>query len=159
MYTDLDDLISNSPKSAEVQRGIAVKQDLLGKKRSEIASILDKTEAFISKWRLIYNEYGVNGLQSMHQGGKSQSLLSAEERSAILLHIQSHEVFGPVELMEHIHWMYGVKFKSMQSYYNLLHEAGMSWHKSQKRNPRRNSQSVIERRQEIKKNSKNVKNR
>lgn len=159
MYTDLDDLICNSRKSAEIHRGIAVKQDLAGKKRSEIAGILDKTEAFISKWRLIYDEYGANGLESMHQGGRSQSLLSVEERSEILLHIQSHEVFGPVELMEHIKSIYEVRFKSMQSYYNLLHEAGMSWHKSQKTNPRRDNKRVMERRQEIKKNSENVKNR
>lgn len=159
MYTDLDDLISNSKKSAEIARGIAVKQDLLGKKRSVIASILDKSEAFICKWRKIYDDHGVNGLISLHQGGKSRSMLREDDLPRIMAHIQSHEVFGPMELMGYLKESFGVEFKSMQSYYSLLHEAGMSWHKSQKANPRRDNKKVLERREALKKSSRSIENR
>jgi putative transposase len=153
MYTDLEDMIKHSAKPIEVSRAIAVKQDLAGKKRSVIASILDKTEAFISKWRLIYDEYGVNGLMSIHIGGKSKAFLNDAAEKEVLLHIKSHEVFGPKDLMEYLKSRFGVEFKSLQSYYDLLHESGMSWHKSQKTNPRRNEEHVTKRRKELKKSS------
>jgi len=66
MYEDLDDLIKRSPKPLEVKRGISIKQDLAGKSRNLIGEILSVSVKFISKWRLIYEEYGVNGLMSTH---------------------------------------------------------------------------------------------
>lgn len=154
MYIDLDDLIKRSPKPAEVKRGIALKQDLAGKSRKLIAEILSVTEAFISKWRIIYEEYGVDGLISTYQGAKPRAFLSDEKRAEVLAHIRSHSVFGYQDLVSYLRDTHGVSYKHSQSYYDLLHEAGMSWHKSQKANPRRNEQQVQERRSAIKKNSK-----
>jgi len=153
MYTDLEDLIKHSTKASEIKRGIAIKQDLAGNRRKLIAEILSVTEAFISKWRFIYDEYGVNGLISTHQGAKPRAFLSEEQRSTVLSHIRSHSIFGFSDLVSYLQNSYGVSFKSHQSYYELLHEAGMSWHKSQKTNPRRDEQKVEARRREIKKNS------
>lgn len=154
MYTDLEDLIKRSPKPAEVTRGIAVKQDLAGKSRKLIGEILSVSESFVSKWRLIYNDYGVNGLISAHQGAKPRAFLSEEKKAAVLAHIRSHSVFGYGDLVSYLQSTHGVNYKHSQSYYDLLHEAGMSWHKSQKINPRRDEQKVQARRSEIKKNYK-----
>ncbi|NEP29690.1 MAG: winged helix-turn-helix domain-containing protein [Moorea sp. SIO3I6] len=44
---------------------------------------------------------------------------------------------------------YGIKFPSKQSYYDLFKEAGMSWKKTQKRNPKRDQKQVEIRHQEI----------
>lgn len=158
MYRNLEDLIRNSPHAAEIKRGIAVKQDLAGKSRKVIADILSVTEAFVSKWRKIYDEFGVNGLQSIHQGGTPRALLNEAQRKEIIAHIRKFEVFGLQELQAHIQTTYHVTFKSMQSYYELLHAAGMSWHKSQKTNPRRDQKKVNARRKELKKNSENAEN-
>lgn len=157
MYEDLDDLIKRSPKPLEVKRGISIKQDLAGKSRNLIGEILSVSVKFISKWRLIYEEYGVNGLMSTHQGGKPRAFLDGNKKAEVLAHIRSHEVFGVSELAAHLQSVHGVNFKSTQSYYDLLHEARMSWHKSQKTNPRRDAQKVQERRAEIKKTSKRAK--
>jgi putative transposase len=158
MYQDLEDLASRSPKPLEVKRGIAVKQDLAGKSRNLIADVLSVSVKFISKWRLIYDEYGVNGLVSTYQGGSPRSFLDEEQKSETLLHIRSHEVFGLSDLAAYLQSKHGVVYKSLQSYYDLLHEARMSWHKSQKRNPRRDEQKVQEKRTEVKKNFKNSAN-
>jgi transposase len=158
MYTDLEDLLKRSPKPLEVKRGLAVKQDLAGKSRKLIAEILSVTEAFISKWRIIYEEYGVNGLQSAYQGAKPRAYLSEEKKAEVLAHISSHQVFGFSELVAYLQINHGVSFKSSQSYYDLLHAARMSWHKSQKVNPRRDAQKVATKRDEIKKNFKKSEN-
>lgn len=158
MYTDLEDLIKRSAKAAEIKRGIAIKQDLAGKRRKLIAEVLSVTEAFISKWRLIYDEYGVNGLVSAHQGAKPRAFLSEEKKAAVLAHVRSHTVFGFSDLVSYLQNTYSVSFKSSQSYYDLLHEAGMSWHKSQKNNPRRDEQTVQTKRLEVKKNFKKSEN-
>ncbi len=158
MYEDLDDLIKRSPKPLEVKRGIATKQDLAGKSRNLIGEILSVSVKFISKWRLIYEEYGVNGLISTHQGARPRAFLTADKKAEVLAHIRSHEVFGRPELAAYLQGTHGVSFKSPQSYYDLLHEARMSWHKSQKTNPRRDEQKVQERRGEIKKKSKKNEN-
>lgn len=154
MYTDLEDLIKRSPKPAEVKRGIAIKQDLAGKPRKLIAEILSVSTAFVSKWRIIYDEYGVNGLISTYQGAKPRAFMSEETKAAVLAHIRSHNVFGFSDLVAYLQNTHGVIYKHCQSYYDLLHESGMSWHKSQKSNPRRDEQKVQARRSEIKKNSK-----
>ena len=153
MYTNLDDLITNSGKSLEIKRAIAVKQDIANKQRKDIASILEVSLGYISKWRLIYDEYGVDGLISTHQGGSSRAFLTLEKRSVVIAYIKSHELFSLADLVKYLKEVFEVKYKSMQSYYDLLHEANMSWHKSQKTNPRRDESKVLQRREEIKKNS------
>ena len=47
---------------------------------------------------------------------------------------------------------YLVIFKSKQSYYDLLSLGGLSWHKTQKSNPKKDEVLVLEKREEIKKN-------
>jgi transposase len=152
MYEDLDDLIKNSPKSSEIHRAIAVKQDLADMPRKTVAALLNKSVNFVSKWRLIYDEYGVNGLISLHQGGASRAFLKAEQRQAVLSYIQSQEVIMVSALRLYIEAEFEVKFKTDLSYHNLLYAAGKSWHKSQKVNPKRDEQMVRQRRQAIKKN-------
>ncbi len=154
MYKDLEDLIKHSGKPAEIMRGLAVKQDLAGQNRKTIGEILSVSVGFISKWRIIYDECGVNGLTSLHQGGKPRAFLNEEQKAEVLAHIYSHEVFGLSDLSTYLQTVFSVSFKSPQSYYELLHEAKMSWHKSQKTNPRRDGQKVLQRRAEIKKTPK-----
>lgn len=151
MNTDLDTFLKSGIKLAEIKRCLAVQQDLAGKRRKEIASFLSVTSAFVSKWRLIYDEYGSEGLRSNHQGGKPRAFLNEADRSKVIEHLKQQELFGPTELANWLKEQFGVRFRSPQSYYDLLHEAGISWHKSQKSNPRRDETKVLERRDELKK--------
>jgi transposase len=42
-------------------------------------------------------------------------------------------------------------YKSQQSYYDLMNEAGLSWKKTQKTNPKKDDEQVFERREWLKK--------
>ena len=55
------------------------------------------------------------------------------------------------EIVEYIKNKYNVIYKSQQSYYDLLTDAGLSWKKTQKDNPKKDEEKVIERREWIKK--------
>ena len=60
-------------------------------------------------------------------------------------------------MRDHVQECHGISYKSQQSYYELMHEAGLSYHKSEKVNPKRDEAQVQERRAEIKKNWVNTK--
>ncbi len=53
------------------------------------------------------------------------------------------------ELKTQIEVTYGVVFASLQSYYSLFSEAGISWKKTQKSNPRKNPDLVKKKKIEI----------
>jgi putative transposase len=46
----------------------------------------------------------------------------------------------------------GIVYQSKQSYYDLLDASGLSYHRTEKGNPKRSVAQVLERREEIKKN-------
>jgi len=46
------------------------------------------------------------------------------------------------ELQAYLENSYGVVFRSLQSYYELFQEAGISWKKTQKRNPKKDPELV-----------------
>lgn len=56
------------------------------------------------------------------------------------------------ELRDLIERRYGVVYQSKQSYYDLLKAAGLSWHRTQTVNPKRDEGQVLLKREAIKKN-------
>jgi transposase len=55
------------------------------------------------------------------------------------------------EVRDHIEARYGIVYQSKQSYYELLEAGGLSYHRTEKGNPKHNERQVLERREEIKK--------
>ena len=53
------------------------------------------------------------------------------------------------DLKNYLQEQYDVVFESNQSYYNLFKEAGISWKKTQKKNPAKNDELVQAKRKEI----------
>ena len=68
-----------------------------------------------------------------------------------LLIISEKKLYNLAELYEYTDKKYGVKYKSKQSYYDLLSAGGLSRHKSGKENPKKDEKAVLARREEIKK--------
>ena len=64
----------------------------------------------------------------------------------------THETVTVEEVRDYIEEHYGVVYQSKQSYYDLLEAGGMSYHRSEKGNPKRDEAQVLARREEIKKN-------
>jgi putative transposase len=62
--------------------------------------------------------------------------LSEAERQEIIDWLKTKDYWDFDELITHIEVNYDVIYQSKQSYYDLLAEAGVTWKKSQKVNPK-----------------------
>jgi transposase len=104
----------------------------------------------VSKWKGQYEAGGGAVLRLGHRG--SDSYLREEERHEILQWIGSQETVSVEAVRDYVEEQYGVVYHSKQSYYDLLAMGGMSYHRSEKKNPKRDEAQVLARREEIKKN-------
>lgn len=148
--SDLDTFIKITRDSRELKRALAVKNTLAGHPWQEVVEELGVCWSFIGKWRQIYAEQGVDGLKLGYKG--SSGYLTPDERAEVMRWLQKPQHWDVVSLRAHIQRRYGVVYKSRQSYYTLLHEAKLSWKKTQKRNPKADPEKVMETRESVKKN-------
>ncbi len=133
----------------EIKRAMTVKMlqsKIEVKLITEVLSISDK---FVSKWKLIYEKEGADALLLNYKG--SESYLNEKEIDEIIKYLKNHKSIKFEDFVEYIEKQYGIVYKSKQSYYDLLKKSRMSWHKTQKANPKRDEQKIAEKREEIKK--------
>ena len=148
--TSVDEIITESRDAREVKRALSVKMGMTGITPTVISQVLNVSLQYVSKWKVIYETEGAEGLGLGYQGG--QSYLSIQEREAVITWINRHETLSVEALRDHLDTEYEVVYQSKQSYYDLLEAGGMSYHKSEKANPKRDEAQVQARRDEIKKN-------
>ncbi len=142
---ELDELIKSNPDSRELKRALAVKLALQGWRYPMIATTLNVSKSFISKWTKRFKSAGIAGIKLSYQGSKSY--LSREEKQAVIAWLQKQEYWDLSELECYLIEQYDVVFQSPTSYYSLLAEAKISWQKAQKKNPRKNPEVVKKRNQ------------
>jgi putative transposase len=82
----------------------------------------------------------------------SESYLSVEQRHEMEDWLGAQETITVEEVRDEIEARYGIIYQSKQSYYDLMDASGLSYHRTEKGNPKRNEAQVRERREEIKKN-------
>lgn len=140
MSDDLNHFIGTNPDARELKRALAVQMVLKGYKHREIEAVIGVTSGFISKWTLRYQQFGVPGLKLRYMG--STGYLKAEQRQSVLDWLKRKNYWNLSELQVHIEQEYGVVFESKQSYYTLFEQAGISWKKTQTRNPKADPQEV-----------------
>ena len=146
---NLEDIINCSEDVRELKRACAVSMYSEGAEVERICEALKVSDSYVSKWKIIFEKEGAEGLLMKYKG--SDGYLSSDNRKEIIEYIEECEHISTEELRDHIEEKYGVVYKSEQSYYDLLKAACKSRHKSQKKNPKRNKEKVILRREEIKK--------
>ena len=95
----------------------------------------------------------LNSLSLFSGQGHQVGYLTSERREQVLAWLKQQQTWNLAELMTCVRDTCGVVYQSKQSYYDLFAQAGISWKKSQKRNPRRDPLKVRARREEIKKKS------
>lgn len=134
MTDALQEFIESNPDARELKRGVSVKMYLEGYKHREIKEILGVGSGYISKWVKIYVEKGLEGLLLGYKG--KLGYLSEIQNQAINTWLQAKNYWNLVELQEYIEDEYNVVFESKQSYYAIFEQAGISWKKTQKRNPK-----------------------
>jgi putative transposase len=136
----LKSFIESNPDPRELKRAVAVQMYEQGYKHREIQEILSVSSGFISKWTQSYQQQGVLGLQLKHQG--SSGYLSEAQRQSVILGLKAQSTWNLSQLQVHLQDEYEVVFASKQSYYTLFQEAGISWKKAQKRNPKADPELV-----------------
>jgi len=146
----LAQLIEGTTEVRELKRAVSVKLGEAGMATDAIGAILQVTPRVVRKWRRRYEREGVDGLAVRNRG--SESYLSGEQRHEIEEWLGAQTALTVEEVREEIEARYGIVYQSKQSYYDLLAASGLSYHRTEKGNPKRNEAQVLERREEIKKN-------
>ena len=144
---DLDEFIQKASDSRELKRAIAVKLHLQGNTCKQSAVIVQMSESFVKKWCVIYDHQGATGLKLGYKG--SRGYLDASQKQQIIAWIQQRNYWDLDELREYIEQTYQVCYRDEESYYDLLKAAGLSWKKSQKRNPKKNPERIRQKKLEI----------
>lgn len=144
---DLTQFIQTTRDSRELKRALAVKMTLEKRPWKQVAHDLAVTTGFISKWRSKYTKEGLHSLRMGYKG--STGSLSRDERAEVIQWIQAHPFCGVDGLYRYLDVHYTVVYAVKQSYYNLLHDARISWKKTQKTNPNSDPAQVKETRQTI----------
>jgi len=115
---------------------------LQGYTHREIMLILQVCSGFISKWKQEFIFKGVEGLKLGYQG--SIGYLGPEEKQQVLTWLKEKNSWNLNELECYLAREFDVIFATRSSYYDLFHEAGISWKKSQKKNPGKDPEAVAE---------------
>jgi putative transposase len=140
MREDLKALIESNPDPRELKRATAVEMFLQGYKHHQIQAILSVSSGFISKWTKLYEQLGSAGLKLAHQGSKGY--LQERQRQAVLAWLKAKDAWNLAQLQAYIQDEYDVVFLSKQSYYDLFEQAGISWKRTQKHNPKADPELV-----------------
>lgn len=150
-------LIEGSKDVREVKRAVSVQMGLSGLAPAQICQCLQVSPQYVSKWKGVYEAEGAGALELGYRG--SESYLSATQQGEIAEWISGHETLTVEAVRDYVEAHYGVRYKSKQSYYALLEAGGMSYHQSEKVNPKGDPEQVLERRDVLKKNWKRVRRR
>jgi putative transposase len=143
-------LIEETTDVRELKRALSVKLGEAGMAPEAIGEVLQVTPRAVRKWRKRYEREGVEGVHVRYRG--SESYLSVAQRQEIEDWLGAQETITLEEVRDEIEARYGIVYQSKQSYYDLLDASGLSYHRTEKGNPKRNETQVLERREEIKKN-------
>lgn len=143
--------IINSPANLEIKRALAVKMILSDFKTEDICALLNVSNSFISKWKIIFENKGTGALKVNYKGG--MGFLTEDQRDEIIFYLRMQSHYSVEELRDYIERHYGVIYHSKQSYYDLLKAGGLSWHQTQADNPKRDEAQVWRKREELKKTS------
>lgn len=146
----LAELIKETKDARELKRALSVKMVLSGIAVAQVGELLHVTPQYVRKWQRRYELGGVEVLRVGYRG--SESYLSGEQRQEVEAWIGTHEAVSVAKVRDYIEEQYGVVYQSKQSYYEFLEAGGMSYHRTELGNPKREDVQVVERREEIKKN-------
>ena len=144
----LTEFIRSNPDPRELKRALAVKMVKQGQSYYQIRDTLGISLSFISKYLQRFESDGIEGLKLKHKG--SNGYLTIKQKQAVLDWLKQKNYWQLSELKTYLEVNYDVKFASLQSYYSLFAEAGISWKKTQKSNPRKNLELVSQKKTKLK---------
>ena len=137
---DLVTLIQSNPDPRVLKRALAVKMSLQGYLLKIITEVLQVSAPFVSKWKGVYLTEGSTALNLGYEGPKP--LLSIEQRNQVLAWLKERNNWNLHELECYLIEKFDVVYVSKQSYYDLLHEAGLTYKKAQRSNPKKDPDQI-----------------
>lgn len=138
----LEQFIQSNPDPRELKRALAVQMSQRGHSYREIRDVLQVSVGFVTTCSQRYKEAGVEGLRLNYWG--TQGYLNAQQKQELFDWLAHKDVWTIEEVVDQIEDHYGVVYKSQQSYYALLKQAGFSWKKSQPVHPGKDQGQVEE---------------
>jgi transposase len=135
MSDPLHQFLEETRDTREYRRAVAVQMARQGIDYDTITAVLSVSKAFISKWIGIYAEQGVAGLRMGYHG--SVGYLTTAQREQTIAWLRAQESWSVPALQAYLQETFQVVYQSLQSYYDLLHAAGLSWKKTQATNPKK----------------------
>lgn len=123
--TDLQpifDFLQEDHDPREIRRALAVKFTLEGHPHRKITKLLGVSSAFISKWKKVYLDRGIEALQLHYKG--NIGYLTGEQKQEVIEWIDAQTYWSIRQLKVYLFEQYGILFKSRQSYYLLLKAVG-----------------------------------
>ena len=145
----VNDMIDNSEDPRELKRALSVKMLQAGIKPQMIANVLNVSEQYVSKWKGKYQQEGASGLRLGYQG--SRGYLTKEQKAEVVAWIEGQETSSVEAVRDYVEAEHGVIYRSKQSYYDLMEAGGMSYHRTEAVNPKRDESQIMNKREEIKK--------
>lgn len=142
------EFISTNPDPRELKRALAVRMARQNYSYYQIRDTLGVSVGFISNCVQKFEREGIQGLKLKHKG--SDGYLTVTQKQAVLNWLKQKSYWQLSELQTHVETSDGVRFASLQSYYSLFSEAGISWKKTQKSNPRKNPDLVSQKKRKLK---------
>lgn len=137
---DLNSFIQNTTHAQELKRALAVQMTQQGYSYRKIQNVLQVSLGFVTSCNQRYETNGVTGLKLNYWG--TQGYLLAQQKQELFGWLKQRDFWQLEEVIDHIEQTYNLVFKSKQSYYNLLREAGLSWKKSQTTHPDKDDRQV-----------------
>lgn len=142
----LEQFIQSNPPPRELKRALAVQMSQRGHSYREIRAVLQVSIGFVTACCQSYEAAGVEGLQSHYWG--TQGYLGTQQKQELFDWLAQKDAWTLEEVVDHIEDTYEVVYRSVQSYYALLKQAGFSWKKSQPTHPDKNEVQVEEKKRQ-----------
>jgi putative transposase len=146
----LTQFIEETRDVRELKRAVSVKLREGGMSTEAVGEVLHVPARTVRGWYQRYGREGVEGLRVQYRG--SESYLSVEQRQEMEDWLGAQETITVEAVRDELEARYGIVYQSKQSYYDLMEASGLSYHCTEKGNPKRQEAQVLERREEIKKN-------
>jgi transposase len=138
----LEAFIQSNRDPRELKRALAVQMRERGHSYREIRDVLQVSLGFISTCVQRYEADGVEGLRLNYWGTKGY--LNAKQKQELFNWLAQKDAWTLEEVVGHVEETYNVVYRSQQSYYALLQQAGFSWKKAQPVHPDRDETQVEE---------------
>ena len=143
----LEDFINSNPPARELKRALAVQMSQQGYTYREIRDVLQVSVGFVSHCNQRYAQLGIAGLKLNYWGTKGY--LSDLQKQELFTWLDQQDHWTLDEIAHYVNETYGVSYKSLQSYYSLLQEAGFSWKKHETGHPDKDEEQVALKKKEI----------